>query len=295
MTAWGDVRRQTTSVASETAEVVVRTYEVWRADRCIRLGAGLAYYGLFALVPLLTLVVAIAGVVFSTTEVQDFIAEPLANLLGVEAADVAERLAEEVTEGGLVRQLGLIGAGSMLVAASVVFAALQDALNQIWAIPYEAGLGKSVRRRLLSFAVVLALGGALLTSLAAQTVVSILGGLLPGNSEVLGVITNVASGLLPLGVAAAALALLFALLPSAEVDKRAAAVAGTVTALVMALGAFAVGAYLRRFGASSAQGAAGSVFVVLTAIYAQSQILLAGAELSKVLTHRWQGPRRPDA
>jgi membrane protein len=267
---------------------LAETYREWRSDRCIRLGAGLAYYGLFALVPLLTLTIALAGVVFNIDEVQDFLAEPLARLLGADIDDVAATLADQIN-GRLVTQLGLIGVGSLLVAASLVFAALQDALNVIWGVPYQAGLEQAVRRRLISFSVVLLTGGALIASLAAQAVVSLLGGLLPADAVAIAA-TTLANGLLPVAIAAVALALIFRLLPHAAVEPRAAVVSGVVTAVVMAAGLLVVGWYLSRFGASSVQGAAGSVFVVLTAIYAQSQIMLAGAELSKVLTRRWTSP-----
>lgn len=271
-----------------TTHVLVETYEAWRDDRCIRLGAGLAYYGLFAVVPLVTLAAALAGLVFSTADVQEFLTEPLSRLLGRDVDEVSARIAEELTGGRLIAQLGLLGLASLVVAASLVFVAFQDALNQIWHVPYEAGLRETVRRRLLSFLVVLVTGGVLVVSLAAQAVVGLLGDLVPVDSALVAFVTGVASGVLPVVVTAAALALLFHLLPRAQVDRRAALVGGAATAVAMAAAVFVVGWYLRRFGTSSAQGAAGSVFVVLTAIYAQAQIVLAGAEVTKVLTRRWQ-------
>ena len=57
------------------------TYENWRADRAIRLGAALAYYAVFAAVPLLTSAVAIAGIVFSEAEIQAFLVESLEAIL----------------------------------------------------------------------------------------------------------------------------------------------------------------------------------------------------------------------
>lgn len=127
--------------ARSVADVLVMTYEEWRDDRCVRLGAGLAYYGLFALVPVLVLAVAMADLLFTTTEVQSMLAQPLARLLGEDAEQVAARLAEVFVASDLGTGFGLVGLTSTLIAASLVFVALQDALNEIWDIPYEAGLG----------------------------------------------------------------------------------------------------------------------------------------------------------
>ena len=48
-----------------------------------------------------------------------------------------------------------------------------------------------------------------------------------------------------------------------------------------------VRAYLDRFATASIGGAAGGVALVLTLIYVLSQVVLAGAQLTKVLNARW--------
>ena len=59
-----------------------------------------------------------------------------------------------------------------------------------------------------------------------------------------------------------------------------------MTAAVLAVGTMLVGAYLRRYASSSLAGATGSVFFVLLWIYYVAQIVLVGAELTRVLA-RW--------
>jgi membrane protein len=44
-----------------------------------------------------------------------------------------------------------------------------------------------------------------------------------------------------------------------------------------------IGIYLRNFGASSVTGAAGAVALVLVWMYYEAQIVLAGAEFTRVL------------
>lgn len=64
---------------------MVETYGEWRRHRTIRLGAGLAYYGLFAFVPLLAVSLSLAGLFFATEDVQSYLATRLADLIGGEA------------------------------------------------------------------------------------------------------------------------------------------------------------------------------------------------------------------
>lgn len=268
-------------------EIAAVAYAGWRDDRCIRLGAGLAYYGLFALVPLLSLSVAIAGVIFSTAEVRDYLDDPLARLLGADSQDVAARLATQVSDASLVTQFGLVGLAGLVVAASVVFVALQDALNQVWHVPYETGLRQGVRRRLLSFGIVLLLSAVLLLTLVAQALLGLVEWLVPVETRLGATLVGIVDGMLPWVLGSVALAVVFAVLPRATVNRRAALVAGAATAAAMAAAAVVVGWYLGRFGTASVQGAASSVFVALTALYVQCQILLAGAVLTRVLTERW--------
>ena len=78
-------------------------------------------------------------------------------------------------------------------------------------------------------------------------------------------------------------ALLFRYLTDVRVPWRAAVVGAVVTSVMLAVGTVLVGAYLRRFASSSLVGATGSVFLVLLWIYYEAQIVLMGAEFTRVL------------
>ena len=64
---------------------------------------------------------------------------------------------------------------------------------------------------------------------------------------------------------------------------RVTATGGVITAVALTLGNRVFIEYMRRFGASSLVGAAGSVLVGIVWIYTIAQIVLAGAELTRIL------------
>lgn len=70
------------AVTTRAWNVGIETYEQWRDHRTIRLGAGLAYYGLFALVPMLAVALALAGLVISQGDVQSYLADQLSPASG---------------------------------------------------------------------------------------------------------------------------------------------------------------------------------------------------------------------
>jgi membrane protein len=275
------------------AAVLVLTYRGWRDHRVVRLGAGLAYYGLFALVPLVTAMVLVADLLVTFEAAVAFVAAPLADLLGEDVDVVAARISERVdlqTTGSL----GIVGIVAVIVSASLLFVALQDAFNVIWDVPHRAGLQHSVRRRLLAFAVVLLASAVIIVSLAVQAVIGWLREAVSPSTLSLVGNAQVVSRLVPVVVVAAALALLFVLLAPAGVDLRAAALGGGVTAVLLAAGVAVTGSILQRTAMASASGAASSLFVVLTGLYVGSQIVLVGGEFTRVLSERRRSPDTPE-
>lgn len=258
------------------------TYEEWRRHRTIRLGAAVAYYTLFAIVPVLVLVVIFAGFFVSREEVQTYLVDQISRIFGADGSEVGAALATTLDDLDPTTGLGLIGIGSLVLAATLVVVALQDAFNAIWEVPVRSGLGVSVLRRAFAFLVVLGFGAAIVLSLALNAVTSLLEGLVPdvpllrSLSELIGF-----AGAWALGISA--IVLLFRYVPTVRVPWRAAVVGGAVTALLIAAGTVLIGAYLRRYGASSVAGAAGAVLLVLVWLYYEAQIVLAGAELTRVL------------
>ena len=89
------------------------------------------------------------------------------------------------------------------------------------------------------------------------------------------------------------IALLFRYLTDVRVPWRGVLPGAAVTALLVAVGTAAIGAYLRRYAATSIVGATGSVFLVLIWIYYEAQIVLVGAEFTRTLARRGIDPIWP--
>jgi membrane protein len=275
----------TTGRGPTAVRVVLDTYSSWRNDRTIRLGASLAYYGLFSLASVLTLSLGMIRLLGRRSRLDAYLAESLQGIFGADSVDVSTSIIDKLDRSAGT-QLGLIGLGSLLVTGSLFFLALEDALNQIWGMPVRRGIRSSIRRRLVSFLVLLAAALTLVASATVQAMTSLFDWLVPGDvidGTLLGsFITNVLSWC----VLAGAVVLLFRFLPSAAVPWRPAIISGVATSALLIVGTALIGSYLRRFGASSLGGAASSVLAVLVWIYYEAQILLAGAQLSKVLARR---------
>jgi membrane protein len=108
------------------------TVAEWSADQASRLAAGLSYYAVFAIAPLLIIAIAIAGAVFGREAAQGEIVEQLDALLGREGAFFVQELIEGASRSSSGVVATLVGLVTLLFAATGVFEQLQFALNAIW-------------------------------------------------------------------------------------------------------------------------------------------------------------------
>jgi membrane protein len=271
---------------SSTFEVLDTTYTVWREDRAIRLGASLAYYALFAAIPLITLTLAVAGSLLSESEIVDFAQQLIAEIPSEEVRGALVAFAENIDTAGTIGNLTLLGAITGLFAGSVLFLAFQDTLGMIWDIPVRSGFANTVRRRLVAFGLILSIGVVLAAALALNTAIQVVESFLPDLLGLQTVFERVLVTALGYSVAVAAIASLFQVLVSKKLDWLAVTSASIVITVLLVVGNALLGWYFDRFGSVSVAGVLGSVMVVLLWLYYQAQIVVAGAELLKVLDAR---------
>jgi membrane protein len=251
--------------------------------------AALAYYTIFALPPLLILLITIAGVVWDPADVQRAMESQFAGMMGQEGARQIHTMiaqADRPGSGGLFATLASVA--GLLFGATGALVQLQGALNRAWEVkpdPEEGGVIRFLLKRILSLGMLLGIGFLLAVSLALTSLVSTIGRAIGGGAAepVLYVVDLVLS----LAVLSLLFGATFRMLPDARVAWRDVWVGGLVTALLFVGGKFAIGLYLARSSPGDAFGAAGALAVVLVWTYYSGMILLFGAEF----TQQWARQR----
>jgi membrane protein len=263
------------------------TVNDWYEDRAQRIGAALAYYTIFALTPGLIFLIAVAGLFFGgNAEVQ--IVGQIRELIGEQGAKAIESMLRSTRS----EPLGLSGTLLTLIPLAFglwgVFGELQDGLNTIWGVTPRPGRGvvDIIKARFLSFTLVVGIGFLLLVSLALSAwlvaVGTYFGQLLPAPAAALEALNLVIS----FAVITALFAMTFKLLPDVHIAWRDVWLGAAVTSLLFTIGKFLIGLYLGRSSIASAYGAAGSLVIIVVWVYYSAQILLLGAEFTKVYVKR---------
>lgn len=269
----------------------------WWDDDAPRLGASLAYYTLFAIAPILLVATAIAGAAFGEEAVRGEIVGQLDSLVGREGAMAVQSL----LEGASQRRAGIlatvIGSITFLVAATGAFLELQVAFNTIWRVKVKPGVSLKafLLDRLRSFGLVVAVGFLLLVSLAVTAALAALNTWLSRLAPEVPLLWSAIGLLVSLVVTTGLFAMLFRFLPDVRLHWRDVTMGALVTAVLFAIGQQLIGLYLGQSSMASAYGAAGSMMVLLLWVYYSCQILLFGAEFTRVYAKQRGVKPRPEA
>lgn len=268
------------------------TFREFKDDEATRVAAALSYYTVFALPPLLVLLVTIAGAIWEPADVQGRIEGQIRALLGADGASAIRAMLENANrpgEGGLLP--ALLGIAGLLFGATGAFIQLQSALNTAWDVkpdPAQGGIRNFLTKRLLSIGMILGVGFLVLVSLALSAVVSAAGSsierFLPESLS--GPLLLVFNALLSLAVITLLFAAIYKVLPDVVIRWREVWIGAFVTAVLFVIGKFAIGFYIGQSDPGSAYGAAGSLAVILLWVYYASIIVLLGAEFTQVWARR---------
>lgn len=254
--------------------------EDFSSDQCGLRAAALCYYTVFALPPLLILLIKLAGLVWNPLSVQQAIESQFSGLIGPAGASAASQMVssgQNASHGGFAAALSI---GGLLFGATGALLSLQSALNAVWEVgpdPKQGGIKRFVAKRLLSLGMLMVLAFLLVVSLAVTAAVSALGSAIGG----VGIVVQAGNVVASLVILAVVFAAMFKFLPDAKIGWRSVWVGGAVTAVLFEIGKFVIGLYIGHSNPGNAFGAAKTLAVLLVWIYYAGILVLLGAEFTQ--------------
>ncbi len=264
--------------------LIEETYSEWNEDKAVRLAAALAYYTSLSLAPILIIAISVAGLAFGHEAARSQIMSQIQGLIGSQGAEAIESAVESASQSREGAIATYVGIAYLLFGASGVFGQLQDALNAIWDVEPVPGGGITgiIKSRFFSFTLVLGTGFLLLVSLVLSAVLAGFGEYIRSLFQEFTLILQAIDFLTSLLVTALLFALIFKVVPDADIAWSDVWIGAAVTAILFAFGRFLIGFYLGQSAIGSVYGAAGSLAIILIWVYYSANILLAGAEFTQV-------------
>jgi membrane protein len=271
--------------------------EAFIEDNCIKLSAALSYYTIFAIGPLLVIVISLLGLFFGQDAVRGRLFGQIQGLVGTDAAKQIQDIIQNIqqTESGTIGTI--IGTVILIIGATGIFTEIQDSINFIWSLRAKPkrGLIKLLVNRLLSFSLIISLGFLLLVSLVVSTLMDLLSDRLTRIfPEPTVYIFYVLNHLMVFIIISVLFAIIFKVLPDGKIKWKDALVGASFTAVLFLIGKAAIGFYIGNSTLGVTYGAAASIIIILSWVYYTSIILYFGAEFTKIFALEYGGGIVPD-
>jgi membrane protein len=273
------------------------TVQAWLADFAPSMGAGIAFYTIFSLAPLVLIVIAIAGFFWGNDAASGYVYAQLGDLVGPQGAEAVRESVRRAgeTDGGVLQTI--VGLSLLLVGATTVFAELQADLDRVWKAPAaksSTGILALVRKRVLSLGLVVSIGFLMLVSLVFSAALAALGKWWSGWFSQIEWLLHALDFGVSLLVISVMFALMYKILPRVKIGWHDVWIGAIATALLFTLGKFLLGMYIGKSRVVTTYGTAGSLVVILLWVYYSAQIFLLGAEFTWVYAHRHGSRREQD-
>ncbi|MEJ7913914.1 MAG: YihY/virulence factor BrkB family protein [Chitinophagaceae bacterium] len=284
--------------AKKVASLFKLTGHGFIEDNCFKLSAALSYYTVFAIGPLLIIIISLAGIFYGKEAVQGKLYGEIIVLVGSETAKQIQDIIANIQKSQTTTTGAVVGTIILVVGATGVFTEMQDSINYIWSVRAKPKKGwlKLLMDRLLSFSLVVGMGFVLLVSLIINAVLNLMGDKLTRliSKDTVSYF-NALNYLIILVVITGLFAVIFKVLPDAIISWKDALIGAVLTATLFILGKLGIGFYLEKANLDITYGAAASIIVILVWVYYSSLILFFGAEFTKMYAiHAGAGIRPKD-
>lgn len=267
-------------------QLLDETVDEYSKDRAEMVAAGLAFYTLLSMAPLIIIAVAIAGAILGEGAARSEALRLVDENMGSSAAVTVDSWVKQASDSGAMASV--IGFMLALYTASRLGEQLRVALNQVWNVDaslaqgFKASIRDYVRRRLFAFLLVLASGPILLVIFLSRAFLSGLQDAIVGETVVAGWLVQLGQVAFSVVLVAGMSAIVFKVVPDTHVGWPAVVRGGLLTSVLFNSGNLLVGLYLGRATVAQTYGAAASAVVVLLWLYFSAQMFLFGAELTQV-------------
>lgn len=265
-------------------EILKDTFTGFSNDKITMQSGALAYYTVFSMGPLFVVIISLCSLFLGREAIEGKVYAILEDFVGKDTAVQLQQIIANAYISNKSVLAATIGIIMLIVGATTVFGVIQDSINSIWGLKAKPknGLWKMIQNRFLSFSMIVGMGFILLVSLVVTGVIEMLNNRLlnvfPGVAVVVFYILNL---VLTLGISTLIFAMIFKILPDANVKWKDVFLGAFITAILFLAGKFAISFYVSQSKVGSTFGAAGSLVVLLIWVYYSSIILYIGAEFTK--------------
>lgn len=249
-------------------------------------GAALAYYTLFALIPIIYLTTSIYGRIIGQQNMREIISSLLKSGLGLQDSTSILQLVDSMSIEKPNFFLELASVGILLYTCSAFMISLKRSLNEFFQVSIKSREESNLFMEIIGFRFV----GVLLLAIFALVIIlfyflqvfifSAITGWLHWNNGFVDFSLHALQIILTLLSNAFIFTLIFKYMHNAKVSWRIARNGAITTAVLLYLSQLVIGYYLQHFFIMGQLGVANSIFIMLAWVHYSAQIVFFGAQFT---------------
>ncbi len=249
-------------------------------------GAALAYYTLFALIPIIYLTTSIYGRIIGQQNMREIISSLLKSGLGLQDSTSILQLLDSMSIEKPNFFLELASVGILLYTCSAFMISLKRSLNEFFQVSIKSREESNLFMEIIGFRFV----GVLLLAIFALVIIlfyflqvfifSAITGWLHWNNGFVDFSLHALQIILTLLSNAFIFTLIFKYMHNAKVSWRIARNGAITTAVLLYLSQLVIGYYLQHFFIMGQLGVANSIFIMLAWVHYSAQIVFFGAQFT---------------
>jgi membrane protein len=268
----------------ELASLFTVSFKKWLDDGAPIRAAALTFFVILPLPSLLLIVVTIFAVFSGHSTATQQLIQIISSLAGPVVAELFRELLASAMSPFSTVWSSITVVGFSLAGAIGAFAILRNAMNVIWEVklPKTRGLLERIRQTIGPFLLVSFLGLIVIAGTAMSTAVFSAIRIYSINQTLTLISLTIAQILLSFSLSSVLFAIIYKVLPDREVHWRDAVFPAAIAGVAFTVTNYVLGYYIQTFTVTTIIGAAGALIIILIWAYILNQIVLFGAEFSKV-------------
>jgi membrane protein len=268
----------------ELYRIFKASFRDWLDDNATLRAAALTFFIILPLPTLLLIVIAIFALFVGQNQAIQILIQQISTIVGPSVAELFKQLLSNAASPFPSIWTAIVVVGFSFGGAIGAFSVLRDTMNSIWEVRVPKGrpLWKRIRKTIGPFVLVSVLG---LIVIAWTGITSSFSSLISSYSINRSgtVIADAALRVvLSFGVATLLLALIYKMIPEAKVHWQDVTAASITTGIAFTVTNYIIGTYIQTFTVTTLIGTGGALVIILLWIFILNQIVLFGAEVSKV-------------
>ncbi len=277
-------------------ELMKRAAKKYKQDNPLQLAGTTAFFAIFAMAPLIIIIVSVAGMLLGQEEIQTKLFAEIDQFFGEQGAQYIRSIVENMqdTRKGIIATS--VGFAIFIFISTTFFSVMQNSLNYIWRIRVKPknNLLRTLYDRLISFGLILILGFVMLLSIIVDAAKSLFQGFMHERFPDLTIlILEAGNFIFYFAITMVIFAAIYRFLPDAHIKWGVTWVGASITALLFVAGKAIINFGLGSINIGAMYGAAGSLVVILLWVFYSSLIFFYGAEITQQYAEMYSHDIKP--